>query len=77
VFAMTTKHQTNHRHYEKHSDAVISMSQPNSKIASLCVHKQEKSVKVAQKILVHANAATTLIYEDPPEEKIADALGNL
>jgi len=45
------------------------MSQPNSKIASLCAHKQEKSVKVAQKILVHANAATTLIYEDPPEEK--------
>jgi site-specific recombinase XerD len=42
-------------------------------IATNIIHKQEKSVKVAQKILGHVNAATTLIYEDPPEERIADA----
>ena len=46
-------------------------------LATNIIHKQEKSVKVARKILGHANAATTLIYEDPPEEKIADALENL
>lgn len=31
------------------------------------IHKQKKSVKVAQKIAGHVNPSTTLIYEDPPE----------
>lgn len=41
------------------------------------IHKQKKSVKVAQKVAGHANPATTLIYEDPPEELISDALKDL
>lgn len=40
------------------------------------IHHQGKSVKVAQKIAGHKDAATTLGYEDPPEETIADALKN-
>ena len=40
------------------------------------IHTQGKSVKVAQKIAGHASAATTLIYEEPPEVEIADALRN-
>lgn len=41
------------------------------------IHKQKKSVKIAQKIAGHVNASTTLIYEDPPEELLEDALRNL
>ena len=40
-------------------------------------HKQKKSVKIAQKIAGHVNPSTTLIYEEPPEEMIEDALKNL
>ncbi len=41
------------------------------------IHKQKKSVKVAQKIAGHVNASTTLIYEEPPEEQIKEALENI
>ncbi|MEW8660619.1 MAG: site-specific integrase [Candidatus Thiodiazotropha endolucinida] len=41
------------------------------------IHKQKKSVKVAQKIAGHVNSSTTLIYEEPPEEMLEDALKNL
>lgn len=41
------------------------------------IHKQKKSLKVAQKIAGHASGATTIIYEEPPEEEISDALKNL
>jgi len=41
------------------------------------IHKQKKSVKVAQKIAGHVNPSTTLIYEEPPEEQISEALKNL
>lgn len=41
------------------------------------IHKQKKSVKIAQKIAGHVNPSTTLIYEDPPEEMLGDALFNL
>jgi len=41
------------------------------------IHKQKKSVKIAQKIAGHVNPSTTLIYEEPPEEMIENALNNL
>lgn len=41
------------------------------------IHHQGKSVKIAQKVAGHVNPSTTLIYEDPPEEMLADALGSL
>lgn len=41
------------------------------------IHKQKKSVKIAQKIAGHINPSTTLIYEEPPEEVVEDALKNL
>lgn len=41
------------------------------------IHRQKKSVKVAQKIAGHVNPSTTLIYEDPPEDVLEDALKNL
>ncbi|MBD3668536.1 MAG: site-specific integrase [Kangiella sp.] len=41
------------------------------------IHEQKLSVKVAQKIAGHVNPSTTLIYEEPPEETITDALSNL
>ena len=41
------------------------------------IHKQKKSVKVAQKIAGHVNPSTTLIYEEPPEEQIGEALKGL
>lgn len=41
------------------------------------IHKQKKSVKVAQKIAGHVNPSTTLIYEEPPEEVLEEALSNL
>lgn len=41
------------------------------------IHRQGKSVKIAQKIAGHVNPSTTLIYEEPPEEVLEDALRNL
>lgn len=41
------------------------------------LHKQKKSVKIAQKIAGHVNPSTTLIYEEPPEEILEDALKSL
>ncbi|WP_227506180.1 site-specific integrase [Marinobacter psychrophilus] len=38
------------------------------------IHEQKKSVKVAQKIAGHVSASTTLIYDEPPEESLKDAL---
>ncbi len=38
------------------------------------IHKQGKSLKVAQKIAGHKSPSTTVIYEEPPEEEIGDAL---
>lgn len=41
------------------------------------IHKQKKSVKVAQKIAGHVNPSTTLIYDEPPEGILEDALKNI
>lgn len=41
------------------------------------LHKQKKSVKVAQKVAGHVNASTTILYEEPPEEEISSALCNI
>jgi site-specific recombinase XerC len=41
------------------------------------IHKQKKSVKIAQKIAGHVNPSTTLIYDEPPEEVLEDALRSL
>jgi len=41
------------------------------------IEKQNKSIKVAQKILGHKNASTTAIYDEPSEETLGDALSNL
>jgi integrase len=41
------------------------------------IHKQKKSVKIAQKIAGHVNPSTTIIYEEPPEEAMSEALSNL
>lgn len=41
------------------------------------IHNQGKSLKVAQKIAGHVNASTTVIYDDPPEEEISNALGGV
>lgn len=38
------------------------------------IHKQKKSVKIAQKIAGHASPSTTIIYEEPPEAELEDAL---
>ena len=38
------------------------------------IHNQQKSVKVAQKIAGHASPSTTIIYEEPPEVELKDAL---
>lgn len=38
------------------------------------IHGQGKSLKIAQKIAGHMSASTTVIYEEPQEEAIADAL---
>lgn len=38
------------------------------------IHGQKKSVKIAQKIAGHVSASTTLIYDEPPEESLKDAL---
>lgn len=41
------------------------------------IHKQKKSVKIAQKIAGHVNPSTTIIYEEPPEEEISSALSGI
>lgn len=41
------------------------------------LHNQEKSLKVGQKIAGHKSASTTVIYDEPPETEIADALRNI
>jgi integrase len=41
------------------------------------IHNQKKSLKVAQKVAGHKSASTTVIYDEPPEEEISDALKNL
>ncbi|MFK5893917.1 MAG: site-specific integrase [Pseudomonadota bacterium] len=41
------------------------------------IHNQKKSVKVAQIIAGHKNASTTIIYEDPPEVEVSEALKNI
>ncbi|MEM1368471.1 MAG: tyrosine-type recombinase/integrase [Cyanobacteria bacterium P01_H01_bin.15] len=41
------------------------------------IHKQKKSLKVAQKVAGHKSASTTVVYDEPPEEAISDALKNL
>ncbi len=38
------------------------------------IHEQKKSVKVAQKIAGHVSPSTTLIYEEPPEGSLKEAL---
>lgn len=38
------------------------------------IHGQRKSVKIAQKIAGHVSPSTTLIYEEPPEESLKEAL---
>lgn len=38
------------------------------------IHHQKKSVKVAQKIAGHVSPSTTLIYEEPPEDSLKEAL---
>lgn len=41
------------------------------------IHTQQKSVKVAQKAAGHKSPSTTIIYEEPPETEIAEALKNV
>jgi len=41
------------------------------------IHTQKKSVKIAQKVSGHMNPSTTIIYEEPPEEEIENALENI
>ena len=41
------------------------------------IHTQKKSVKVAQKAAGHKSPSTTIIYEEPPETEIAEALKNV
>ena len=41
------------------------------------IHEQKKSVKIAQKIAGHVSASTTLIYEEPSEESLSDALSKV
>ena len=38
------------------------------------IHKQNKSVKIAQKIAGHVSPSTTIIYEEPPPDQIDKAL---
>ena len=38
------------------------------------IHGQKKSIKIAQKIAGHVSPSTTLIYDEPPEESVRDAL---
>jgi len=46
-------------------------------VATEIIHGQGRSVKVAQKILGHVHPSTTLIYEEPPEEMLSEALKKL
>lgn len=43
-------------------------------VATHIIHQQGKSLRAAQEVLGHKNAATTVIYEQLPEGEIADAL---
>ena len=43
-------------------------------VATDIIHGQGQSIKVAQKALGHKSAATTAIYEEPPEEAVREAL---
>ena len=38
------------------------------------IHTQGKSIKTAQKIGGHKSPSTTIIYGEPPEEEISQAL---
>lgn len=38
------------------------------------IHGQRGSVKIAQKIAGHVSPATTIIYEEPPEQSVKEAL---
>jgi hypothetical protein len=46
-------------------------------VATDILHKQKKSVRVAQKILGHKSPSTTYIYDEPPPEEINRAIGEL
>ncbi len=41
------------------------------------IHTQKKPVKIAQKIAGHVSPSTTIIYEEPPEEAIEEALAGI
>lgn len=43
-------------------------------VISDVIHNQKKSLKVAQTIAGHKTASTTVIYDQPPEEEISEAL---
>ena len=38
------------------------------------IHEQKKSVKIAQRIAGHVSPSTTLLYEEPPEDLLREAL---
>ena len=38
------------------------------------IHGQKKSIKIAQRIAGHVQPSTTILYEEPPEEAVSDAL---
>ncbi len=46
-------------------------------VATSIIHTQKGSVKTAQKILGHKNPSTTILYEEPPETALAEALKNI
>jgi len=46
-------------------------------LATDILHKQRKPISVAQVILGHVQAATTVTYSQPTEEEVSDALGML
>lgn len=41
------------------------------------IHGQGKPVKVAQRLMGHKEASTTILYTEPPEEEMASALSGL
>lgn len=43
-------------------------------LATEIIHGQKQSIKVAQKILGHKDASTTVIYDEPPESSLKEAL---
>lgn len=46
-------------------------------VISDVIHNQKRSLKVAQTIAGHKTPSTTIIYDQPPEEEISDALANV